>query len=51
VISKGYGGWELPWQEVFRISREFSKVDRAIDHVFFYHLGLTIPHLFGSVDR
>ncbi len=51
ATPKVYGGWELSWHELFRISREFAKVDSAIAHVFFYHLGLTIPHLFGSVDR
>ena len=52
AIPKSYGGWELPWHEVFRISREFAKVDSAIAHVFSYHhLGVTIPHIFGSTEQ
>jgi alkylation response protein AidB-like acyl-CoA dehydrogenase len=52
AIPKIYGGWELPWHEVFRISREFAKVDSAIAHVFSYHhLGVTIPHIFGSEEQ
>jgi alkylation response protein AidB-like acyl-CoA dehydrogenase len=52
AIPKAYGGWELPWNEVFRISREFAKVDSAIAHVFSYHhLGVTIPHIFGSEEQ
>ena len=37
AIPKAYGGWELPWHEVFKISREFAKVDSAIAHVYSYH--------------
>lgn len=52
AIPKAYGGWELPWHEVFRISREFAKVDSAIAHVYSYHhLGVTIPHIFGSTEQ
>ena len=52
AIPKAYGGWELPWHEVFKISREFAKVDSAIAHVYSYHhLGVTIPHIFGSAEQ
>lgn len=52
AIPKAYGGWELPWHEVFKISREFAKVDSAIAHVYSYHhLGVTIPHIFGSQEQ
>ena len=52
AIPKAYGGWELPWLEVFKISREFAKVDSAIAHVYSYHhLGVTIPHIFGSEEQ
>ena len=52
AIPKIYGGWELPWNEVFRISREFAKVDSSIAHVYSYHhLGVTIPHIFGSTEQ
>jgi alkylation response protein AidB-like acyl-CoA dehydrogenase len=52
ATPKIYGGWELPWHEVFKISREFGKVDSAIAHVFSYHhLGVTIPHIFGSPEQ
>lgn len=52
AIPKAYGGWELPWHEVLRISREFAKVDSAIAHVYSYHhLGVTIPHIFGSKEQ
>lgn len=52
AIPKVYGGWELPWNEVFKISREFAKVDSAIAHVYSYHhLGVTIPHIFGSTEQ
>jgi alkylation response protein AidB-like acyl-CoA dehydrogenase len=52
AIPKAYGGWELPWHEVFKISREFAKVDSAIAHVYSYHhLGVTIPHIFGSEEQ
>jgi len=52
ATPKAYGGWELPWHEVFKISREFAKVDSAIAHVYSYHhLGVTIPHIFGSAEQ
>lgn len=52
AIPKAYGGWELPWHEVFKISREFAKVDSSIAHVYSYHhLGVTIPHIFGSTEQ
>ena len=52
AIPKAYGGWELPWHEVFKISREFAKVDSSIAHVYSYHhLGVTIPHIFGSPEQ
>lgn len=52
AIPKIYGGWGLPWDEVFKISREFAKVDSAIAHVYSYHhLGVTIPHIFGSEEQ
>ena len=52
AIPKAYGGWELPWHDVFKISREFAKVDSAIAHVYSYHhLGVTIPHIFGSAEQ
>ncbi len=52
AIPKVYGGGELLWHEVFKISREFAKVDSAIAHVYSYHhLGVTIPHIFGSEEQ
>lgn len=52
AIPKTYGGWELPWHEILKISREFAKVDSGIAHIYSYHhLGVTIPHLFGSTEQ
>jgi alkylation response protein AidB-like acyl-CoA dehydrogenase len=52
AIPRAYGGWELPWHEVLRTSREFAKVDSSIAHVFSYHyMGVTIPHILGSLEQ
>jgi alkylation response protein AidB-like acyl-CoA dehydrogenase len=52
MIPTEYGGVGGDWITAFRISREFAKVDAAIAHVYSYHhLGVVIPHLFGTVEQ
>ncbi len=49
IIPKQYGGIGESWILAMKIAREFAKVDASIAHVYSYHhLGLTIPHIFGS---
>ncbi|WP_208677449.1 acyl-CoA dehydrogenase family protein [Synechococcus elongatus] len=52
VIPKQYGGAGENWITAFQISREFAKVDSSLAHVYSYHhLGVTIPHIFGSESQ
>lgn len=52
MIPQEYGGIGENWITSAKITREFAKVDSSIAHVFSYHhLGLTIPHIFGSVAQ
>ncbi|WP_126148329.1 acyl-CoA dehydrogenase family protein [Synechococcus elongatus] len=49
VIPKQFGGTGESWITAFQISRELAKVDSSLAHVYSYHhLGVTIPHIFGS---
>lgn len=52
AIPQEYGGFGQSWTTIFRISRELAKTDSSIAHVFSYHhLGITIPHIFGSPEQ
>ncbi|WP_427160666.1 acyl-CoA dehydrogenase family protein [Aliinostoc sp. HNIBRCY26] len=52
IIPKEYGGLGESWITVLQITREFAKVDSSIAHVFSYHhLGVVIPHIFGSDEQ
>lgn len=52
MIPQKYGGIGENWLTLAKITREFAKVDSSIAHVFSYHhLGLTVPHIFGSVEQ
>ncbi|WP_013321521.1 acyl-CoA dehydrogenase family protein [Gloeothece verrucosa] len=49
IIPKEYGGLAETWLTLFKITREFAKVDSSIAHIFSYHhLGVIIPHIFGT---
>lgn len=52
IIPREYGGLGETWDTTLKIVRELAKVDSSIAHVFAYHhLGVIIPHLFGSLEQ
>lgn len=49
IIPTTYGGIGENWITAFKISRELSKTDSSISHVYSYHnLSVIIAHLLGS---
>ncbi len=49
IIPVEYGGCGENWKTIFRIIREFARVDGSIAHIFGYHfLCLVSTQLFGS---
>ena len=52
IIPREYGGLGQNWIVTLKVIREFAKVDSSIAHIFSYHhLGVVVPHIFGSVDQ
>ena len=52
IIPKEYGGIGETWITALQISRELAKTDSSLAHVYSYHhLGVVIPHLFGTEER
>ncbi|MEH2145727.1 acyl-CoA dehydrogenase family protein [Nostoc sp.] len=52
IVPTEYGGLGQSWITVLQITRQFTKVDSSIAHVFSYHhLGVVIPHIFGSAEQ
>ncbi|OKL35752.1 monooxygenase [Domibacillus mangrovi] len=49
IIPTEFGGYGENWKTIFRITREFARVDGSIAHIFGYHfLCLVSTQLFGS---
>ena len=52
IIPKEYGGIGANWITIFKIIREFAKVDSSLAHVFSSHqIGVVIPHIFGTTKQ